>query len=124
MKILRIIFNWLKALFGQNNDLYKKRFAPEVPDVIKDKTIYIIGEGKYKWFVAMKCPCGCGELIQLSLEEDSSPRWSLIEHSNGRVSLYPSIWRNKRCLAHFWLKGSKIEWCKGTGKIIPPSDYK
>ena len=120
---MKWLLSWLGKLFGSfagQERPYAKQYVSDMPDNMKDRTIYIAGEGQYKWFVAMKCPCGCGETIQLSLEQDSSPRWQLSEHPDGAISLHPSIWRNKRCLAHFWFKHSAVEWCKGTGKIPPP----
>jgi len=120
MKLLSSFFKQLLGFFKQLEGTYTKQYVSDLPDHIDSKTLYIAGEGKYKWFVAMKCPCGCEETIQLSLEKDSSPRWHLSEHFDGTVSLYPSIWRNKRCLSHFWIKRSTINWCAGTGKILPP----
>lgn len=119
---MKQLLSWFSKLFGgsKKQEPYAKQYVSDMPDSVGNKTIYIAGEGKHKWFVTMKCPCGCGETIQLSLERDSSPRWQLTEHSNGTISLYPSVWRNKRCLAHFWIRHSTIEWCKGTGKVAPP----
>lgn len=120
---MKWLLSWLNKLFGglkKHVRPYAKQYVSDMPDSVDKNTIYIVGEGEYKWFVAMKCPCGCGETIQLSLEQDSYPRWELSEHSDGTVSFSPSVWRNKRCLAHFWVNRSIVNWCKGTGKIRPP----
>ena len=111
---------WLKILFKKRRPRYVKRYVADMPDKLESETIYIVGEGGHLWFVAMKCPCNCGDIIQLSLEHDSSPRWDLSEHSDGTISLYPSIWRNKRCLAHFWINRSDVKWCEDSGIVAPP----
>lgn len=120
---MKRLLSWLSKLFGSfKTQLYAKQHVSDMPDSVDSKIIYIAGEGGHKWFVAMKCPCGCGETIQLSLEQDSSPKWKLSEHSDGTVSLSPSVWRNKRCLAHFWIKHSIVKWCPGSGKVPPPKN--
>lgn len=83
----------------------------ELPDNLDSKTLYVVGEAEYLWFAAIACPCGCGETLHMSLMPDERPRWKLIEHPDGTVSLTPSVWRVKGCRSHFWLKRGVIEWC-------------
>lgn len=84
----------------------------ELPDVLQEKTIYIAGENEYLWFAALVCPCGCKEVLHMSLLNDADPRWSLSKHSDGTVSLSPSVWRKIGCKSHFFLIHSRIQWCK------------
>lgn len=110
--IFKNILKCIRSLFKKNNDIYNTIFVEDLPDLIEKKTIYVLGEGNYLWSAAMICPCGCGELIQLSLHEEGRPRWRLVTNDDKTVSLTPSIWRNNGCRSHFFLKHGRIEWCK------------
>jgi hypothetical protein len=57
----------------------------------------------------MKCPCGCKETIFLNLDKSTSPSWRLNNQGKG-PSLYPSVWRQKGCQAHFCIIKGKIKW--------------
>ncbi|MGZ3720724.1 MAG: DUF6527 family protein [Bdellovibrionota bacterium] len=59
----------------------------------------------------MLCPCGCQEVIQLSLLEDDSPRWAFSVTSKGRISVTPSVWRVRGCKSHFFVTDGAILFC-------------
>jgi len=63
-----------------------------------------------KW-VCFRCPCGCGEKIQLSLSKSRRPRWTVMTDWFGRASLTPSVRLTACCRAHFWLRRGQVEWC-------------
>ena len=108
-KIFQGILNWL---LGRPQPL-RTKYIDEIPDTLKAKTVYIIGEGNYRWYAVMLCPGGCGTVLHMNLMPDSRPKWSLTEHSDGTISLHPSIWRKTGCQCHFWLKNGRVQWCKG-----------
>lgn len=83
-----------------------------MPEVLAADSVYIAGEGGHRWFVAMICPCGCGEILHMNLLPKSRPRWRLTENEDGTVTLYPSIWRKKGCGSHFFLRRGLIKWWK------------
>ncbi|WP_236819161.1 DUF6527 family protein [Alicyclobacillus ferrooxydans] len=60
----------------------------------------------------MLCPCGCGEVLHMSLHPDGRPRWELTRHPDGTVSLSPSVWRKVGCRSHFFLERGRVRWCK------------
>ena len=86
-------------------------FTDELPDALDHKAVYVVGEGDYIWFLALMCPCGCGAVLQMSLHRDGRPRWRLMAHGDGTVSLKPSVWRRTGCRSHFFLRRGRIEWC-------------
>lgn len=92
---------------------YRSARVEEMPDTVKPLTVYLCGEGEYLWAAAMLCPCGCKEVIQLNLLKTIRPRWSVQEHKDGSVSLRPSIWRQKGCQSHFFVRNGRIDWCRG-----------
>ncbi len=92
---------------------YRSVRVEEMPDTVKPLTVYLCGEGEYLWAAAMLCPCGCKEVIQLNLLKTVRPRWSAQEHKDGSVTLRPSIWRQKGCRSHFFVRNGRIDWCHG-----------
>ena len=49
------ILQKLKGLFSTKAPL-KTFYVPELPDYLEPNTVYVIGEDKYKWCVALLCP--------------------------------------------------------------------
>lgn len=111
MNFLLEIWRFLLAFFFGKPSPYGTIQVEELPSKLRQKTVYLVGEGRHKWIAAMICPCGCGGIIQLNLMPRERPRWELTEHSEGTVSLHPSIRRIRGCKAHFWLKRGNVIWC-------------
>lgn len=109
-RFLRRLVDWL---FRRPTPLATVRVS-ELTECLEDGCIYIVGEGIYDWFVAFVCPCGCGAHIYLSVLPDASPRWSLIRHLDGAVSLSPSVQRLIGCKSHFFIKKGLVYWCSGS----------
>ena len=107
--------NWLCSLLHRFRALILRRYrlvrVQELPDRLKSRRVYAEAEGVDLWFATMLCPEGCGESIHLSLVPGDYPRWHLIEHSDGTVSLQPSVWRTKGCRSHFVLQRGRVLWC-------------
>jgi len=63
------------------------------------------------WCVGMRCPCGCGRIIELLVIPEANPRWSLSVDPAGRPTLQPSVWLRDGCRSHFWMRNGRVEWC-------------
>ena len=74
----------------------------------------IVASGKPKWSL-FSCPCGCGNIVTLSLQPVHNPFWKLTKTTSSRPTLHPSVWRDRGCLSHFWVKDGRIFWCADTG---------
>lgn len=99
---------------------YELVYADEVPESVGPHTIIAVGEGVHLWYAVFACPCGCGELVQLSLLPDERPRWRLTV--DGTVpTLSPSIWRRRGCRSHFFLRNGLVLWCSPTSDSVPDS---
>jgi hypothetical protein len=113
---IHAIWVWLKSWFAHPAPPAKPLktiHAEELPEQLDPEAVYVLGEGKHRWFVAMVCPCGCKATLQMSLLPDAKPRWRLVEHTDdGTVTLQPSIWRKVDCQSHFFLRRGMIQWCK------------
>jgi hypothetical protein len=63
------------------------------------------------WSVGMRCPCGCGQRLEMMVLKEVKPRWDVVVDARGRVSLHPSVWLREGCRSHFWVRSGKIVWC-------------
>ena len=106
-------WQWLKKLFGSpdcsrlnvvvsQGDLFAKPF-------LKDQLILLEDDGPYA--VGFKCPCGCGDDIELLVMENVTPRWDIEIDSSNQPTLRPSIWKQSGCKSHFWVTKGRIVWC-------------
>jgi hypothetical protein len=50
--------------------------------------------------LVLGCPCGCGEVLPINLDERAGDAWRLYQGPRG-ASLYPSVWRETGCESHF-----------------------
>lgn len=57
----------------------------------------------------MVCPDGCGSVLTVNLDPRAGKAWRL--YARNKVSLYPSVWRDGGCGAHFVLWQDCILWC-------------
>jgi len=90
---------------------FEAEFVEEVPDELARETLYLVGENGHYWCAAMRCPCGCGAPIQLSLVENDDPSWRFRIDRRKRPSLFPSVWRTVGCRSHFILRQGGVIWC-------------
>jgi uncharacterized protein DUF6527 len=66
----------------------------------------------------MACPDGCGSVLTVNLDPRAGKAWRL--YARDRMSLYPSVWRDGGCGAHFVLWKDRILWCDGKDDGDPP----
>jgi hypothetical protein len=75
--------------------LYRNRHLAvtidELPDSLQAKRLYLIGTDA-PWSAALLCPCGCKEVIHLSLLAHDSPSWSVNLDRRSLPTLAPSVW--------------------------------
>jgi hypothetical protein len=63
------------------------------------------------WCVGFRCPCGCGQTIELLVIPEAKPRWALTTDVRGYPTLSPSVWLKRGCRSHFWVRSGRIIWC-------------
>lgn len=97
--------------FRRKQKPYRFACVDEFPDSLEPYKIYLAGEAEHLWAAAMVCPCGCREVIELNLLKQASPCWNVKKYRNGSISLMPSIWRQKGCRSHFFVRHGRIDWC-------------
>jgi len=111
------LWEWIRGRFQPKPIRFNVVHLEELPDTLDAAAIYIAGEGLHQWFAAMLCPCGCGEILYMNLQEHTRPRWSVVYHGDNTVSLSPSVWRKVGCQSHFFLREGQIVWCEDRVEI-------
>jgi hypothetical protein len=105
------LWTWILSWFRRPNKPFQTVWLEELPDALDSKVIYVAGENNFLWFAALVCPCGCGETLYMNLQPDSRPCWRVNAHTDGTVTLHPSVWRQVGCRSHFFVRRGMIEWC-------------
>lgn len=107
----RWLADWLRANRRRPRD-FRPEFVTAWPSVPTPGVLYRLGDSDCEWAAGLRCPCGCGAFIQLSLVQDASPSWRIVPHGSGEVTLLPSVWRTVGCRSHFIIYRSRILWCR------------
>ncbi len=82
-----------------------------LPAALPRRDIVLARDDDDDWCVGFRCPCGCGQRLELMLLREVKPHWTLNTNSKG-VSLHPSVWLRTGCRSHFWVRDGKILWCE------------
>jgi len=115
---------WSKRLFARLGswlrDPFKRPYRTvvveeDLPAQLRQRTLYIVQEDGFLEQATMLCPCGCGRTLHMNLIPDERPCWHLTQHTDGTVTLHPSVWRKKDCGAHFWFRRGRVQWCRDAG---------
>jgi hypothetical protein len=82
-----------------------------LPKKLPRRNLVVARDGDEDWSVGLRCPCGCGQRLEMMLLEEVKPRWDLSVDSRGHLSLHPSVRLREGCKSHFWVRSGKIIWC-------------
>jgi hypothetical protein len=112
---LRWLLVWL-GLIRRPAYLAREQSLHPTPEELTPGTlVLVIDDGRKKW-VCFRCPCGCDQRIQLSLNPECRPRWSVSVDWLGRLSVSPSVHQLDGCRSHFWIRRGAIDWCLDSGQ--------
>lgn len=133
MSLIRRVAAWIGELFAPSpvsSRVPERVRQPEAPvlfpstklvekpprneDIVAGRLYCIVKGGTPRWAL-FQCPCRCGNVVTLSLQPVHRPHWRLTHSHAERPTLHPSVWRDKGCLSHFWLRDGRVSWCSDTG---------
>lgn len=83
-----------------------------LPSKLPRRNLVMARDSGEEWSIGMRCPCGCGQRLEMMLLKGVKPRWSASVDCRGHVTLHPSVWLQKGCKSHFWVRSGKIVWCE------------
>lgn len=81
-----------------------------LPELLPRRDILLLRDGGEEWCVGLRCPCGCGQRVELPLIEEAKPHWKLSVAQDGVPTLAPSVWLQDGCRSHFFVRCGKVEW--------------
>lgn len=110
MKFLQAFGRWFR-LFFEPKKQYGYELVEDPPDKLDAGTVYLVADGGPPWSAVFVCPCGCKERISLSLIPRDRPSWRATTNKDG-ITLHPSIWRQKGCRSHFFIRGGRVLWAR------------
>ncbi|MER8537286.1 DUF6527 family protein [Mesorhizobium sp. M1005] len=70
--------------------------------------------------LVMRCPDGCGDILTVNLDRRAGPAWRLYQREGG-LTLFPSVWRDTGCGAHFIVWDNVIHWTNDAWILRPNS---
>ena len=59
--------------------------------------------------IVMVCPEGCGEILTINLDRRCGKAWRKYQ-TGENLTVYPSVWRDTGCRAHFIVWKDRILW--------------
>jgi hypothetical protein len=83
-----------------------------LPNELPHRNLALARENGEDWCIGMRCPCGCGQRLEMMLLKEIKPRWDVRVNARGHVSLHPSVWLRTGCRSHFWMREGKVIWCE------------
>lgn len=85
------------------------------PADLEEGIMIVVQDGDRRKWCCFRCPGGCGEKLQLSLNQSRRPSWGIAFDWLRRPSVTPSVHQLNACRCHFWVKGGSIDWCSDSG---------
>lgn len=71
--------------------------------------VVLIERGRPR-FIVIRCPCGCGDNLFANLDRRAAAAWRFYR-KRGKLTLFPSYWREDACESHFIIWSDRIFWC-------------
>lgn len=114
--MIRWLFN-----FWAHFHPYHTKWVEDLPEKPKKNAVYIIGGREHPFYAAVTCPRQtCKQIIHLDVSSQATKRWRITEHSNGRISLSPSVHvTGLPCECHYWLRKGRIVWSEAPPLFVP-----
>lgn len=108
--------NWFEAVQEWFSPRRKVliREGDTLPSAMPKQDLILLQDDGENWSVGFRCPCGCGDVIELLMLPNVKPRWDIKIDHRGRPTLSPSVWRATGCRSHFWVRDGKVIWVSDT----------
>lgn len=86
--------------------------SDSMPNRLPWRNLVLTRDDGEDWSVGMRCPCGCNATIELMVAPEAKPNWIIQIDGKSRPTLHPSVWRQRGCESHFWVRAGRISWCE------------
>ncbi len=119
--LLAMLSAYLSAPMSKTNSIHNLgttgRYSEAMARIKQPGDYVLVLRGKPRAIV-MACPDGCGEHVIINLDRQAGPAWRRFV-SGGKLSIYPSVWRDSGCRAHFIIVRDHIYWCGSNAAESP-----
>lgn len=105
------MWQWLGRRRRRRGQRLRVLCVDDPPDRAEPGILYLVGEVAEPWAAVLSCPCACGARTELLLLKGEDTYWRVAVENDGRVTLYPSVWRTTGCRSHYLVHASQIIWC-------------
>lgn len=82
-----------------------------LPPDLPWRDLVVLKDAEEFWSVAMSCPCGCKQRVELPVLPEVRPHWTISVDRRNRPSLHPSVAMREGCKSHFWVRQGRVVWC-------------
>lgn len=107
------VLRWLRRTWEKLGPARRLQIiqGDSLPAVLPHRDLVLARDSGEDWCVGMRCPCGCGHTIELLVIPEARPRWDITVNAQGQPTLSPSVWLQKGCCSHFWVRNGRVVWC-------------
>jgi hypothetical protein len=94
------------------NNKFKVEIIQDNPnhDSIKTNIVYVVVFKKHKKWAYLRCPCGCNDIIMLTLNPHEFPSWRVKQDKFDNATIAPSIRKLDGCKSHFLIEKGNLIW--------------
>lgn len=100
---------------------YRTEWVDDPPQDPRPRTVYVVGGRQHAFSVLVACPRrACRRPVNLDISPNVTPRWRFHEHTDGTLSLHPSIHvTTLPCGCHYWLRRGRVLWHEAPAVLVP-----
>lgn len=100
---------------------YRTEWVDDPPDTPLPRTVYVVGGRRHPFSAVVACPRrACRQSVNLDVSPEVTPRWRVQEHTDGTLSLHPSIHvAALPCKCHYWLRRGRVVWHEAPPIFVP-----
>lgn len=93
MTISEKIARWWREIWAQFGPYRRLRIVEgdSLSSQLPRRDLVLVRDDGEDWCVGMRCPCGCGHVIELLVVAEAKPRWDVSVDARGKPTLTPSV---------------------------------
>lgn len=114
------MIKWLANLAARFRP-YRTEWVDDPPDEPRPRTVYVVGGRRHPFYTVVACPRrACRQVVNLDVSPEVKPHWRIKEHTDGTLSLHPSIRvTGLPCKCHYWLRSGRVVWSEAPKVFVP-----
>lgn len=104
----------------QTGPRFHAEYVLELPAQPQPWIVYLGRDAdKTVWGGVLLCPCGCRESIHVNFVRGHDAVWTYYVRRDGTITLSPSVWKNRGCRSHFFVREGVLIWADHCAPDLP-----